>query len=49
MKKLINEVDNVVNEMLDGIAAAYPQHVRRLDGLDVLVRALIIQLHTAFL
>lgn len=39
MKKLINEVDNVVNEMLDGIAAAYPQHVRRLDGLDVLVRA----------
>lgn len=39
MKKLINEVDNVVNEMLDGIAVAYPQHVRRLDGLDVLVRA----------
>ncbi len=39
MKKLINEVDNVVNEMLDGIAAAYPQYVRRLDGLDVLVRA----------
>ena len=39
MKKLINEVDNVVNEMLDGLAAAYPQYVRRLDGLDVLVRA----------
>ena len=39
MKKLINEVDNVVDEMLGGIAAAYPQYVRRLEGLDVLVRA----------
>ncbi|MBR6089933.1 MAG: dihydroxyacetone kinase subunit DhaK [Anaerolineaceae bacterium] len=39
MKKLINEVDNVVDEMLDGMAAAFPQYVRRLEGLDVLVRA----------
>ncbi len=39
MKKLINDVDAVVDEMLDGIAAAYPEHVRRLEGLDVLVRA----------
>ena len=39
MKKLINDVDRVVDEMLDGMAAAYPQYVRRLDGLDVLVRA----------
>ena len=39
MKKLINEVDNIVNEMLDGMVAAYPQYVRRLDGLEVLVRA----------
>ncbi|MBQ3651764.1 MAG: dihydroxyacetone kinase subunit DhaK [Clostridia bacterium] len=39
MKKLINEVDNIVNEMLDGMVAAYPQYVRRLEGLEVLVRA----------
>ncbi|MBP3913152.1 MAG: dihydroxyacetone kinase subunit DhaK [Lachnospiraceae bacterium] len=39
MKKLINEIDNIVDEMLDGMTAAYPQYVRRLDGLDVLVRA----------
>ena len=38
MKKLINEVDNVVTEMLDGMVAAYPQYVRRLEGLEVLVR-----------
>ena len=39
MKKLINEVDNIVDEMLDGMAAAFPQYVKRLEGLDVLVRA----------
>ena len=39
MKKLINEIDNVISEMLDGMVAAYPQHVRRLQDLDVLVRA----------
>ena len=39
MKKLINEVDNVVTEMLDGMVAAYPQYVKRLPGLEVLVRA----------
>ena len=39
MKKLINEIDNVVDEMLDGMAAAYPQYVKRLEGMDVLVRA----------
>ena len=39
MKKLINEVDNIVDEMLNGMVAAYPQYIRRLDGLDVLVRA----------
>ncbi len=39
MKKLINEIDNIVDEMLDGMTAAYPQYVKRLDGLDVLVRA----------
>ncbi len=39
MKKLINEADNVVNEMLEGMVAAYPAYLRRLEGLDVLVRA----------
>ena len=39
MKKLINQVDDIVNEMLDGMTAAYPQYVRRLEGFDVLVRS----------
>ncbi|MBR3312178.1 MAG: dihydroxyacetone kinase subunit DhaK [Solobacterium sp.] len=39
MKKLINEVDNIVDEMLDGMVKAYPNYVKRLEGLDVLVRA----------
>lgn len=39
MKKLINEVDNVVNEMLDGMVTACPKYVKRLPGLEVLVRA----------
>ncbi len=39
MKKLINGVDNIVSEMLDGMVAAYPEYVKRLDGFEVLVRA----------
>ncbi|MBX0324556.1 dihydroxyacetone kinase subunit DhaK [Halomicroarcula sp. F13] len=39
MKKLINDPDDVVDEMLDGMVAAYPDRVRRLDGTNVLVRA----------
>ena len=39
MKKLINQVDNVVDEMLEGMVCAYPQYVKRLEGLEVLVRA----------
>ena len=38
MKKLINSVDNIVTEMLDGMACAYPQYLKRLEGLDVVVR-----------
>lgn len=38
MKKLINNADNVVDEMLEGIVAAHPQYVRRLGGTQVLVR-----------
>ena len=39
MKKLINGIDNIVDEMLDGLACAYPQHLRRLEGFDVVVRS----------
>ncbi|MCL7417381.1 MAG: dihydroxyacetone kinase subunit DhaK [Halalkalicoccus sp.] len=39
MKKLINEPDAVVDEMLDGMVAAYPDMLARLDGTNVLVRA----------
>jgi dihydroxyacetone kinase-like protein len=38
MKKIINNPEHVVNEMLDGIVKAHPQHVRRLQGFNVLVR-----------
>ncbi|GGN96675.1 dihydroxyacetone kinase subunit DhaK [Haloarcula pellucida] len=38
MKKLINDPDDVVDEMLDGMVAAYPDRVRRLSDTNVLVR-----------
>jgi dihydroxyacetone kinase-like protein len=38
MKKLINDSDDVVDEMLDGMVAAYPDQVRRLPDTKVLVR-----------
>ena len=39
MKKLINGIDNIVDEMLDDMARAYPHHIKRLEGFDVVVRA----------
>jgi dihydroxyacetone kinase-like protein len=39
MKKLINEPGDVVDEMLEGMVAAYPERLRRLEGQEVLVRA----------
>lgn len=39
MKKIINKPENVVDQMLNGVIAAHPQYVRRLEGLQVLVRA----------
>lgn len=39
MKKIINQPENVVNEMLEGLVLAHPDYLRRLDGFDVLVRA----------
>ncbi len=38
MKKLINDPNNAVPEMLEGFAVAYPGHVRLLDGHNVVVR-----------
>ncbi|MHC4198122.1 MAG: dihydroxyacetone kinase subunit DhaK [Planctomycetota bacterium] len=38
MKKLINDPNNAVPEMLEGFAAAYPGHVRLLDGHNVVIR-----------
>jgi len=39
MKKIINSPEEVVQEMLEGMAAAYPQYVRKLEGFEVMVRA----------
>ncbi|MFW6321614.1 MAG: dihydroxyacetone kinase subunit DhaK [Halohasta sp.] len=39
MKKLINDPETVVDEMLEGMIAAYPESLRRVDGTEVLVRA----------
>ncbi|SHK31603.1 dihydroxyacetone kinase subunit DhaK [Paramaledivibacter caminithermalis] len=39
MKKIINNPENVVNEMLEGIVKAHPEYVKRLEGFNVLVRA----------
>ena len=39
MKKLINNPEFVVEEMLEGIVKAHPQYVRKLEGFSVLVRA----------
>lgn len=38
MKKVINDPNNVVEELLEGMCYAHPNHVRKLDGLEVLVR-----------
>ncbi|BCV25876.1 MAG TPA: dihydroxyacetone kinase subunit DhaK [Firmicutes bacterium] len=39
MKKLINQPERVVEDMLAGMAAAYPEYVRLLPDLNVVVRA----------
>lgn len=38
MKKLINDVEQIVDEMLDGMTAAHPKALRRLEQTTVLVR-----------
>lgn len=39
MKKIINTPENVVEEMLQGMVAAHPQYLKRVEGADVVVRA----------
>lgn len=39
MKKLINNPEVVVEEMLQGVVLAHPNYVKRIEGFDVLVRA----------
>ncbi|WFD08933.1 dihydroxyacetone kinase subunit DhaK [Tepidibacter hydrothermalis] len=38
MKKIINSTEEIVNEMLDGIVKAHPEHVKRVEGTSVLKR-----------
>lgn len=38
MKKLINGVENVEQEMIMGMVKAYPEHIRKLDCGNVVVR-----------
>ncbi len=39
MKKIINNVENVEQEMILGLVKAYPKHLRKLDCGNVVVRA----------
>ncbi|MGA9289975.1 MAG: dihydroxyacetone kinase subunit DhaK, partial [Anaerobacillus sp.] len=38
MKKIINQPDDVVNQMLDGMVKAHPESYERLEGTTVLIR-----------
>ncbi|OSA88611.1 dihydroxyacetone kinase subunit DhaK [Clostridium botulinum] len=39
MKKLINNPDNVLSDMLEGIVAAHSEYLKKLDNANVLVRS----------
>ena len=39
MKKVVNRVEDVVDEALEGFVAAFPQYLRRVAGTKVLTRA----------
>ena len=39
MKKFINGVNEVENEMVSGLVKAFPRHLRKLDGANTVVRA----------
>ena len=38
MKKIINKPENVVTEMLDGLAYVHSDLVHRVDGFDIIAR-----------
>ncbi|MCM1990902.1 dihydroxyacetone kinase subunit DhaK [Oceanirhabdus seepicola] len=38
MKKIINNPENVVNEMLEGMVKAHPDFIERVEGFNVLIR-----------
>ncbi len=38
MKKIINQPENIVDEMLKGMAYAHPQYLKKLEGFHVLLR-----------
>ncbi|EGD50559.1 dihydroxyacetone kinase, DhaK subunit [Thermoanaerobacter ethanolicus JW 200] len=38
MKKLINNPNDVVKEMIEGLLVAHPSYLRKLDNIDVIVR-----------
>lgn len=38
MKKFINNPDNVVDESVKGYLAAYPEYIKKLEGVRVLIR-----------
>ncbi|CCC40799.1 dihydroxyacetone kinase subunit DhaK [Haloquadratum walsbyi] len=42
MQKLINDPDNYVDEMLDGMVSAYPERLTRVDDTKVLTRDSLI-------
>ncbi len=39
MKKIINAVDQVEEQMIEGLCKAYPQYVKRVEGSNAIVRA----------
>ena len=39
MKKFINQVEKVEEQMVSGLAKAYPSYLRKLDGMNVVLRA----------
>ena len=38
MKKIINKPENIVTEMIDGLAYVHSDLVHRVDGFDIIVR-----------
>ncbi|AEM68450.1 dihydroxyacetone kinase, DhaK subunit [Mycoplasma putrefaciens] len=39
MKKIINSVENIVEEMLQGLVKTYPDKLKRITGFDVITRS----------